>query len=465
MNQRVACFMRALRVPALTLCLVGCRSAGDLVPVDCLPGENSVAAVELGPSDANALGVWLDVSQSSTNFGRGGGESAYRDLIVWLLELQSDFAETRSYGFAERIVEIDESVFMRAARGDVNPCPECGFRETRLDDVLAELAAPESRATLNLVITDLWLDNSALIASARLALQGPIRSILADGRAIGVMGVAAPYADQVYDLPNATGASTIPAGRIQRRPVFVLLIGPPEQVVALEQRIAREVNGDRAEQKFSLFTPTLVYDGVLEPRLAPRSPAVRPAYILPIEDASVPGFLIDRRAIDPLAGDDATGERGLAAPISGAGGNMPSLASYGLGVEAWTLVPPEPAGACAADAWVLLDVGRTLEVTTDGGGAKIELDVSHPDLLGVRPGEIAFIRYRVTAGALEGGPGTAWLREWSFDAEDTPALVADPPSLFPALNLAEFGRVLESAMSEQVAGETVAEGGVLLSVE
>ena len=141
-------------------------------------------------------------------------------------ESRGDFEKTLTYGFADRIAEIGSEVLVQAARGDTNPCYECGFQESRLDAVLAKLATPESRELFNVVITDLWLDNSELVGSSRLALQGPIRSILADGRAIGVLGVAAPYSSQVYDIPNASGTATIPAGRVEQRPVFALLIGP-----------------------------------------------------------------------------------------------------------------------------------------------------------------------------------------------------------------------------------------------
>lgn len=456
----------ALGALALAPCVVGCGSSDELVPASCLPGQPP--ARQAAPGGAETLGLYLDVSQSSTNFGRGEGESAYRDLIAWLLALRSDFAEVRSYGFAERIAAIDEDVFIEAARGGVNPCRACGFRESRLDDVLAELAAPELRSTLNVVVTDLWLDNSELIGSARLALQGPVRSILADGRAIGILGVAAPYSGQVYDLPPGSGRSTIPSGRVRQRPVFALLVGLPGQVSALAGRIAREVFPDvgRTQHHFSLFAPTLAPDGPAEHRLAPQSRAVRRAYILAVEGTNVPGFLIDVRATLPPTEDGAEPSPDLLAPIAGATRDAPSPSSYEISVDTWMLVPPEPSAACDADAWVPLDVGRVLEMVTDAGGAAVGLRVSNPELLAIRPGEIALLRYRVAVGALApDGPATEWLDEWSFEADDAAALAADPPSVFPALNLVEFSRILENAMGEQVAGETIAQGSVLLSME
>ena len=452
---------------ALMLGIGGCGSADELVPFRCLPGETPAAVARPGPADA--LAVYLDVSQSSTNFGRGRGESPYRDFIAWLVDLRGEFLEARSYGFAERIAEIDEDVFVAAARGDVNPCGACGFRESRLDDVLAAIAAPESGGSLAVVVTDLWLDNSDLIGSARLALQRPIRSILAAGRAIGILGVPAPYSGQVYDVPSASGTSTIPAGRVQQRPVFALVIGSPAQVVELERRIAGEVfmNAGQAQRHFSLFTPTLAVAGPVEHRLAPQGPGVRRAYVLAIEGANLPGFLIDRRVVDPLIGEGAETGPALAAPIAAGGpAGTPSPATYDLVAETWTLVPPEPSVACDDGAWHPLDVGGALQQVAGSSAPAIGLDVSHPDLLAIRPGEIAFIRYRVAVGSLEqSGPGTAWLDDWSFDAEDARGLLGDPPPLFPALNLAQFRRILEIAMGEQVAGETVAHGAVLLSVE
>lgn len=452
----------------LTLGLGGCGSDNALVPARCLPGAPPVAGERLDPVEA--LDIYLDVSQSSTNFGRARGESAYRNLVAWLVDLRGEFAEARSYGFAERIAEIDDDVFVGAARGDANPCRACGLQESRLDDVLVAIASPDARGSLAVVVTDLWLDNSDLIGSARLALQRPIRSILADGRAIGVLGVTASYSGQVYDLPESSGRSSIRAGRVEQRPVFTLVIGPPDQVVEIERRITGEVfmNAAAAERHFSLFSPVLGTSGPVEHRLQPRSAGVRRDWVLAVEGADIPGFLIDRRTVDPLLSEDADLGPALVAPIAEAGHpGAPKPADYELALDAWTLVPPEPSVACNDGAWLPIDVGRAFEQFTDTEDRPaIALNAAHPDLLAIRPGEIAFVRYYAAVAALQqGGPATSWLDDWSFDESDARYLAADPPPFFPTLNLSEFGRILEIAMGELVAGEAVARGSVFLSVE
>ena len=452
----------------LTLALGGCGSDNDLVPARCLPGAPPVAGERLDAVDA--LDLYLDVSQSSTNFGRGRGESGYRNLIAWLVDLQGEFAEARSYGFAERIAEIDEDVFVGAARGDANPCRACGFQESRLDDVLAAIASPDARGSLAVVVTDLWLHNSDLIGSARLALQRPIRSILAAGYAIGVLGVAAPYSGQVYDLPDSSGRSSIRAGRVEQRPVFALVIGPPDQVVEIERRITGEVfmNAAAAERHFSLFSPALGTSGPVEHRLQPRRAGVQSDWVLAVEGADIPGFLIDRRTVDPLLGEEADPGPALVAPIADAWQpGAPKPADYELVLDAWTLVPPEPSVACNDGAWLPIDVRRAFEQFTDTEDRPaIAVDAAHPDLLAIRPGEIAFVRYHAAVASLQqGGPATSWLDAWSFDEREARDLAADPPPFFPTFNLSEFRRILEIAMGELVVGEAVARGSVLLSVE
>ena len=74
----------------LTLALGGCGSDRDLVPAHCLPDAAPVTGERLDAVDA--LDIYLDVSQSSTNFGRARGESAYRNLVAWLVDLRERVA-------------------------------------------------------------------------------------------------------------------------------------------------------------------------------------------------------------------------------------------------------------------------------------------------------------------------------------------------------------------------------------
>ena len=459
---------------ALVAALAACQPSRTFVSAVCLPGELPAARAPM--PDAGRLDVYLDVSQSVTNFGRHEGESPYTDFLAWLLGLGSEFAEVGTYGFADRIAEIEQDVVVSAARGAAGPCSACGFQESRLDDVLSRIAAAESRGSLSVVVTDLWIDNSDLIGSGRAELQRSVRGILTDGRAIAVIGVAAPYTSPVYDIPGPGGPAAIPAGRVSERPMFAVLAGPPRQVTDLVGRAADEVftsfGGEQLHQ--SVFSPTLVIEGPVEHRLSAQDQVVRRAIVLSVEGADVPSFVIDQQgaATRGLLATASESEDGpapaLAAQIAVDHGSGPAVGSYELDAQAWALGAVGPAGACEDGAWISVEVGQALELgLAEGPNAReVRLDVSHPTLLAIRPGEIVLVRYTLSAGSLDrDGPSTAWLDDWSFDAAGGGALRADPPPFFPALNLAQFGQTLTSMVGALVVGETVVHGSILLSIQ
>ena len=464
--------LKAAACLVLAASLATCDPPPPRFSAACLPGEPETAPAPM--ADAARLAVYLDVSQSATNFGRHGGESPYTDFLGWLLGLGSEFAESANYGFADRIAEIDEDVVVGAARGEAGPCSACGFQESRLDDVLARIAAEGSPGSLNVVVTDLWLENSDIIGSGLATLQRSVRSILTAGNAIALMGVAAPYASPVYDVPGPGGPATIPAERVSERPLFILLSGPPRQVADILERVDEDVfSGIGSEQlHYSLFSPALAIEGAVEHRLSARDRAVRAAILVHVDGANVPSFTIDRQAsmTRGLSGADPEFEGepppALAAQVAIDYGPGLAPRAYSLDAEAWALGVAGPAGACEEGAWLPVEIDQALELGGDPDAPEVLLDVSHPALLAVRGRGVVFVRYSVSVGSVDSdGPSTAWLSDWSFDVAGGAALRADPPSFFPTLNLDRFGETLTSAVGALVAGETVARGSVFLSVE
>lgn len=475
---KMACIGAALTA---LVCLSACQGEGggpnDQIGAGCLPGRAPAGAAS-GPATPDAMDFYLDVSQSSTNFGDVPGETPYRDLIGSLLALGGEVTSLDTFGFAERISAVDREVIVQAARGAVAPCGQaCGFRETRLDDVLERLAnAPD--APTSVIITDLWLDNSEIIGRGAMSLGGPIREILESGRAIGVLGVRAPYTRRVFDVPGAAGTTTLPAGAVASRPFFVLLVGEPGPVLWVRERIERDAFAQigATQHHFTMFSPQARIGAPeridLEPPEDPRIGAVD--FVAYVEGDTIPSFRLNRRAAGNFRTDamiEGVSESdifaGPSAGLDSLGSQYgPALSQYALEAQFWTLSPPDPARACEPGAWVPIALEDTLRLVRRGADPAVVLDASHPDFNSLNRSDIVFGRYAVTAGALEeGGAPTDWMRAWSFTADQGPQLAASPPHHFPTLNVHEFAQLLETATAEHVRGDTLGYGSVLLKTE
>ena len=214
------------------LALGGCTDGDELLqPISarCLPGKAPPASPSASESPSGRVDVYFDVSGSATNFGTVESESFYKDLIDWLLsdslsDTSSMSHETRMFGFADSIAEIDANTLIAAVRRGRRErrqpiCPRCGQDESRLDRVLREVA-DEASGSLALVITDLWLHNSTSAGRPQLLLRNPVELILRDGRAIGLLGVATPYSGVIYDVPGAPPDWAPPS--VEQLPFFVL---------------------------------------------------------------------------------------------------------------------------------------------------------------------------------------------------------------------------------------------------
>ena len=457
--------------------LVSCTDPRlQLISAGCLPGgAPPPASSTASDGSSGGVDVYLDVSRSTTNFGLATNESFYKDLIDWLLTDESSVPpKSRMFGFADNIRGIDASNLRAAARGERLACRSCGYNESRLDEVLDKIA-DDSSGSLSLVITDLWLQNSDRVGRPQRALQDPVERILSDGRAIGLLGAPGPYSSAVYDVPGPNGRVTIPAGAIEQRPLFVLLIGEPQDVVRYSDEIVDDVlyySGSAAH--FSLFTPTLAGPtGPAEHELEvpDERRGVRTTRRFP-EGLNVNTLLrIDLRRTRNVPIDTDGQER---AGFPGAVGRVvPSESQqhapapvYDLDTDAWKLYGSHRGVDCA-DVWQKIDAGRALYVVTGDSGPEIALDASFREPEDILRGDIVFIRYRLRVGSLEHGSGstTAWLDEWSFGVTEAASLLENPKPFFPTLNAADFRDLLKGAMSRKVRNEVVAHGSLLFSVD
>ena len=179
--------------------------------------------------------VWWDGSQSLAGY-----IDASTETLRPLGDLQPILARyARDAGGGARwlrfAAKVDTPILDPAEVGAAGfyRCSGCDNQESHVDTVFQRIAA-QTGPGLNVVVTDLWLYDPKSTISPIVAMGGPVKSILADGRAIAVIGIKAAYAGGVTDIPHAP---TYHGAR--SRPLFVLLVGTPQEVLGAYDAIQK----------------------------------------------------------------------------------------------------------------------------------------------------------------------------------------------------------------------------------
>jgi hypothetical protein len=443
----------ALAIAAL---LAGCgdQAMGALcAPEGAAPALRPAANVAKGP-----MRVFWDGSESIAGYVDGATDSVrpLGDLQPLLASHAREAGvQAQWLRFGERITPLPSGSglastgFYRCGRQ-----ANCDNQESRIDSVLTRIA-DRTGPGLDVVVTDLWLSNTAFQGSAEIALGQPIRAVLAKGKSIGVIGLRAPYAGPVYDVPGVGTHSGA-----HERPLFILLVGSRTEVLAAYRTLSRSgspaLSGDRS--KFALFTP---------------EPAT--AWLGASAPVQTTGDIAAQRLID---GDQSealpqvrvsldqlrTGQASLRIPVVADARILPGAVWRGkLGgqTQVW-----RRAGGCGAGAWESQPALSGAWRPDGPDGATFTLDARSTAALVA--GSDYLIQGQLTTNNFTAAPPeTKWMRDWSVSPDRARAVSAASPAFFPTLNLAAFAEQLEAGLRETTPpqGLPLASLAVLVRVE
>lgn len=379
--------------------------------------------------------VYFDASQSMAGYTRAGRDAP---VIADLIQLIADrAAATRqpvnyfAFGRETHAIPVDRA---RAYAGAAAyNCRACDNQESRIDSVLRRVAS-DSRRAVSIVVTDLWLDNSSFQGSPQVALGQPLGQIITGGGAVAAVGVRAPFAGKVYDIP---GVGSYPL--YGERPLFVLVIGPESEVADMVALLRSSGSPAFAAErtKVALFSAGAALPRPVQaPKPSGGGVTVLPSLaILP----GVPRYGLDRS----LAGRQQ--------------GRIVGRFDAGAGVRAsgvWH-------GALAADTnvWVLDDArAATCPATAfrremrlpswprhSGTQAIFQLDGTSAAAL--RPGHTYLVvgRLGVTRLAVP-NPDTDWVRDWSLTPTGASQAAVAHARWYGTLNLADLVGLMEQAL-------------------
>ena len=336
----------------------------------------------------------------------------------------------------------------------------CDNKQSRMDSVLNAIAASDP-SSLNVMVTDLWLDDASFAGSPQVALGGPLRTLLRQGRSIVLVGARAPYTGPVYDLPSKSrymGAN--------ERPLFVVLVGPRTLVMGAYAALAKSGSPSFTPERtrFSLFTaaPARAWLGAVSGVHASGASAL-PTTVLPADTVGgLPQFRF-RMAAAKAGGAISARVDSAARVLPGAVWAGPLTAAtkvylldnkHGLDScsTAWRPYPP------LHGAWRL----------TQGSPSAANFSFDARTAAGVVPGRDYLVIATLGAKTVtRPNPADAWIRDWGFAPDDEQAYVAKKPKFFKTLNLGDVAFLLEGALADTtpVQGRDLAQFGFIVKVE
>jgi hypothetical protein len=384
-----------------------------------------------------------------------GASSSMRSLGDAQILLH-DFAQGRGQRqdwsrFGGQIVSVRDPTTLatRASyvcRGDKS----CDNKQSRMDSVLGAIAASDP-ASLNVMVTDLWLSDDSFTGSPQIALGEPLKLLLRQGRSIGLIGVRAPYSGPIYDLPSHTtylGAS--------ERPVFIVLVGPRALVVGAYNALANSgspgFSPDRL--RFALFTahPAQAWLGGASGLHTSGADALPSEVLQAANVGGLPQFRFHMTAAQSNGSAIRTHVAADARLLPGAVWAGALTAT----TRVWLLPDEGALKRCSAGVWQ--SFGQLNRAWRQSPGIPNGADFSFDgrSAAGLAPGHDYFVVATLGSSRplAKTNAADSWIRDWGFAPDQEKSYVAQRPKFFKTLNLGDIAGLLEAALD----GATPAQG-------
>ena len=217
----------------------------------------------LKESKKNPVFVFFDGSLSMQGFvkDQAGQKNLYRDVVDDLQQISENVGtKTFYHRFGSTVEPIAENEIARVTKPRFYICDKsqakCNNQETRLE--LAFKAAKANKNGTYIIVTDLFLSNKQLVGSTLSSLTAPLKSILKNGKSIGVFGVMSSFNGTIYDIPAKEGG-TIKYKDAKKRPFYIIVIGDQKNINRIKNNLEEQHFIDPGDQyKYALITSSPV---------------------------------------------------------------------------------------------------------------------------------------------------------------------------------------------------------------
>jgi len=232
----------------------------------CQPDLNLATYSDEGAetsSDKNPVFVYFDGSLSMQGYTKDqpGQKNLYRDVIDDLQQISENVGNKTFYHkFGSKVEPIKENEIAKATKPGFYICSDsqakCNNQETRLE--LPFKAAKANKDATYVIVTDLFLSSKQLVGSTLSSLTKPLKSILKDGKSIGIVGVMSSFNGNIYDIPKKDGG-TFKYSEAKKRPFYIIIIGDQKNINQIKKNLEEQHFIDAEDQyKFALITSSPV---------------------------------------------------------------------------------------------------------------------------------------------------------------------------------------------------------------
>jgi len=372
--------------------------------------------------------AFLDASQGMSGFVQSDplgalGSSNYATFVGALsFALPTD---VQFHKFGTNFQPITNRQMSKATDASFYSCGlgapmECEAERSRPEQILA-LAESAPSEDLFIIVSDLFLDSQQVNA-----FRSALESVINPNRAVGILGYRSGFSGPVF-LPD--GGRYIGA---RSRPFFTILIGPPEQILAVKSNLD-QVLGEGGE--FSIFSSNLVREtGLIDFGTVEEGVVVDPSLFPDIP--RMPQFRVAK------SGNGLAIKSFDLSNFSLPGGLR--LTGLQLTQRVWFEEDP---GICEGRWRELPSISGLVNYDESGDDGRLALFVDRENL-NLLPSD----RHYLVHGSLwilEALPDPelhAWLKEWGTSSANLEGYLASAETEFlPALNLGDLGRFLEQA--------------------
>ena len=192
----------------------------------CRPELNldtySEKEVETDSEEKSSVYVYFDGSLSMQGYVKDqpGQKNLYRDVIDDLQQISENIGNKTFYHkFGSKVDPIQENEIAKVTKPGFYICKDsqakCNNQETRLE--LPFKATKIDKNGTYVIVTDLFLSSKQLVGSTLSSLTKPLKSILKNGKSIGIFGVMSSFNGNIYDIPKKDGG-TLKYSEAKKRP-------------------------------------------------------------------------------------------------------------------------------------------------------------------------------------------------------------------------------------------------------